>query len=173
MSPHSLRAWAPCGQTPVVSEPCRYTHVSVIAGISPEGKICSTVQSSSFKGADVVAFLKQALQEIGGRLLILWDGAAIHRCGEVKAYLKELALQAESELRPIELHLLPSYSPELNASEQVWKTLKCEMLRDKIFKNRTELLVEVKVAMETIAQQKQRIIKCFHHEKVGFIELKG
>jgi hypothetical protein len=41
-------------------------------------------QDRSFKGKDVVRFLKHALAQIPGKLLIIWDGSQIHRSQEVK-----------------------------------------------------------------------------------------
>ena len=36
-------------------------------------------QDRAFKGPDVVRFLKHALRQIGGKLIIIWDGSPIHR----------------------------------------------------------------------------------------------
>ena len=50
-------------------------------------------------------------------LVVIWDGAAIHRSESVKTLLKE---------KPGRVHLerLPAYSPELNPVELVWSHLK-------------------------------------------------
>ena len=41
------------------------------------------MQDHAYKGPDVVEFLKQLLAEIPGKLLVIWDGAPIHRCRAV------------------------------------------------------------------------------------------
>jgi hypothetical protein len=46
-----------------------------------------TEQERSFKGEDVVHFLKHLLRQIPGKLLIIWDGSPIHRGGAVKDFL--------------------------------------------------------------------------------------
>jgi hypothetical protein len=52
--------------------------------------------------------------QLPGLLLMLWDGAPIHRAQPVRAFLAQGAaarLQSES---------LPAYTPELNPSEGIW-----------------------------------------------------
>ncbi len=77
--PGVVTTWAPAGETPVLR--CRLTrdHLSVISAISPEGKLYLTMQDTAFDSDAVVILLKRLLQEIPGKLLIIWDGAPIHR----------------------------------------------------------------------------------------------
>ena len=51
----------------------------MISAISPEGQLYLTMQEPAFDSDGVVAFLKLLLKEIGGKVLIIWDGAPIHR----------------------------------------------------------------------------------------------
>ena len=46
-----------------------------------------TVQESSYKGPDVVSFLRHLLRHIPGKLLVLWDRAPIHCSKVVKKFL--------------------------------------------------------------------------------------
>lgn len=60
-----------------------------------------------------VKFLKKLTKRYSGKkILLLWDGAPWHR-GEVKDYLKGK--------HHLEILYFPSYSPELNPQEGVWK----------------------------------------------------
>ena len=65
------------------------------------------------QGPDIVAFLAELKQQLGGPFTVIWDGSNIHsRSRLVKAYLaKHPELVAET---------LPSYAPELNPDEGVW-----------------------------------------------------
>jgi hypothetical protein len=45
-----------------------------------------TEQERSFKGEDVVRFLKHLMRQIPGKLLVIWDGSPIHRGGAVKDF---------------------------------------------------------------------------------------
>jgi transposase len=53
-----------------------------------------------------------------GPLIVIWDGASIHRGEEVKRFL------AAGHGARIHLEPLPGYAPELNPDEGVWHTLK-------------------------------------------------
>jgi hypothetical protein len=50
-----------------------------MGGITPEGKLYLMVQEWAYRGADVVGFLKHLARHIVGKLLVLWDGAPVHR----------------------------------------------------------------------------------------------
>lgn len=89
--PAVVRTYAPIAQTPVLHEELsRDHHLSAMSGITLEGKLLLMMeQESSFKGEDVVRFLKHALRQITGKLLVIWDGSSpIHRSIVVKEFLK-------------------------------------------------------------------------------------
>lgn len=66
-----------------------------MSGITLEGKLLMMMeQESSFKGEDVVGFLKHALRQITGKLLVIWDGSPIHR----SIVVKEFFLKSGAEL---------------------------------------------------------------------------
>jgi DDE superfamily endonuclease len=67
----------------------------------------------------VVRFLRHLLTHLPGKLLVIWDGAPIHRGQPVKALL---AAGATGRLR---LEQLPGSAPDLNPLDQgVWHLLK-------------------------------------------------
>jgi hypothetical protein len=78
-----------------------------MGGITPEGKLYLMVQERAYRGEDVVGFLKHLARHITGKLLVLWDGAPIHRSRVVKEYLSNGAAHR------IHLEQLPAYAPGL------------------------------------------------------------
>ncbi len=62
--PAVVRSYAPVGQTPVLREKLSRDHLSVISAISLEGKLYIMEQERSFKGEDVVRFLKHLLGQV-------------------------------------------------------------------------------------------------------------
>ena len=64
--PTVVRTYAPIGQTPILQEQLSRDHLSVISGISLEGKLLMMEQERAFKGEAVVRFLRHALREIPG-----------------------------------------------------------------------------------------------------------
>ncbi len=64
-------------------------HLSVMSGISPAGRLYVQIQERSFKGADVISFLRHLLMHITGKILVVLDGCQIHRSNEIKKFLVE------------------------------------------------------------------------------------
>lgn len=87
-------------------------------GITPEGKLYLMVQEWANREVDVVGFLKHLARHIGGKLLVIWDEAPIHRIRVVKEYLSNGAAHQ------IHLEQVPGYAPELNPAEGIWNYLK-------------------------------------------------
>jgi hypothetical protein len=85
--PCVVRTYAPVGQTPVLREQLSRDHLSVISGISLEGKLFMMEQKRAFKGEDVVRFLRHLLRQISGKLLVVWDGSPIHHGRAVEDFL--------------------------------------------------------------------------------------
>jgi transposase len=110
----TVRTYAPVGKTPVLRVPLTHDHISAIGALTPEGRLFMQTQERSYKGPDVVGFLRLLLREIPGQLLIIWDGSPIHRSQAVKDFL------ASGAAARIYLERLPSYAPEFNPQEGVW-----------------------------------------------------
>ena len=126
-------------RTPVIRRKLSYDHlsaISAISAISMTGELYLAVQEHSYKGADVIRFLEQLLKQIPGKLLVIWDGAPIHRSKAVKEWLSQGAAQR------IQLEQLPGYAPELNPDEGVWRYLKRVELRNVICADLAELTVQ-------------------------------
>ena len=76
--PAAVRTWAPRGETPVLRAPLNYDNLSAISGITQAGKLYMRVFEQSISGGEVVRFLRHVLQEVSGKLTIVWDGLPAH-----------------------------------------------------------------------------------------------
>jgi hypothetical protein len=70
--PAVVRTYAPIGQTPILREQLSRDHLSVMSGITPEGKLLMMEQERSFKGPDVVRFLKSSSTPCAGFRASSW-----------------------------------------------------------------------------------------------------
>jgi transposase len=113
-----------------------------MSGITLEGRLLMVEQERAFKGPDVVRFLKHALRQIPGKLLIIWDGSPIHRAKVVKGFL------ADGAAARVQLEQLPGYAPGLNPDEGIWKHLKYVELKNVCCRSLSELRVELREAKE-------------------------
>jgi transposase len=152
--PAVVRSYAPVGQTPVLQEKLSRDHLSVISAISLEGKLYMMEQERSFKGEDVVRFLRHLLGQVSGKLLVVWDGSPIHRGRAVKDFL------AGGASRRLMLEQLPGYAPDLNPDEGIWKHLKCVELKNLCCQSLSELKVELRKAKERLRHKKHVILGC-------------
>ncbi len=152
--PTVVRTYAPVGKTPILHEKLTRDHLSAMSGITLEGKLLMLDQERAFKGEDVVGFLKHALGQIPGKLLIVWDGSPIHRSKAVKEFLKGGAAER------IRLEQLPGYAPELNPDEGIWKHLKYTELKNLCCQSLVELRVELRKAKERLRHKKHVILGC-------------
>jgi len=152
--PALVCTWAPVGEPPVVRAPGRYDHVSAISAITPSGQLLLHVQAEAYHGVDVVRFLKHVLRHIEGKLLIMWDGASIHRSLAIKAFL------AAGGAQRIHLERLPGYAPDLNPDEGIWSYLKDRELKNLVCANKRELRDELRRAVARLRHKRHVIQGC-------------
>jgi transposase len=152
--PSVVRTYAPIGQTPVLHEQLSRDHLSAMSGITLEGKLMMMEQDRAFKGPDVVRFLKHALRQIPGKLLIIWDGSPIHRSRVVEEFL------AAGAAARVQLEKLAGYAPELNPDEGIWKHLKYVELKNVCCRSLLELRRELRKAKERLRHKRDVIFGC-------------
>lgn len=134
--PSVLRTWAPRGQTPVLRYCFNWKRLSAISGITPQGYLYLLLRDGTIRSEQVVEFLRYLLRCRKDRMLIVWDGAPIHRSGLVKAFLRQ-------HRRRLSVESLPPYAPELNPDEHVWAYLKYVGLANFCPRHLTDLRNEI------------------------------
>jgi len=114
----AMRTWAPRGQTPLLRVKLTRDHVAAMSGITLDGRLFLQVREGNYDSAAVVDFLRVLLRKVSGKLLVIWDGAPIHRGLAVKDFLRRGAAKR------LHLEQLPGYAPDLNPDEGIWTYLK-------------------------------------------------
>lgn len=151
--PAVVRTYAPRGQTPVLREWLTRKPLSVIAAINIQGRLYCQVRECAFDAVAVAEFLRHLLRVVPGKILVIWDGAPIHRSKTIKAFL-----QAEGDGR-LELEALPGYAPDLNPLDTgVWHWLKDVALANVCAANLAELKQELRAAINQL-RRKPAVIK--------------
>jgi transposase len=128
--------------------------LSAISAISQDGHLYFDLQTSGYTSANVVEFLKKLRRQIRKPLLIIWDGAPIHKGHVITDYLKAGAA------RYIQLEKLPGYAPELNPDEGVWGYLKRVELKNVCCANLGELSRKVKYGVTKLRRKRQVLLGC-------------
>jgi transposase len=150
----AVRTWAPRGQTPVLPVKLTRDHLSAISGITPAGRLFMQVRSDSYNAAAVVGFLRVLMRKISGPIVVIWDGAPIHRGHEIKDFLKRGAAKR------LHLEQLPSYAPDLNPDEGIWNYLKRVELGNVCCSDLEQLQRALIRARERLRHKKEIIKSC-------------
>jgi transposase len=152
--PGRVRTWAPCGETPLLHARLTRDHLSVISAITPAGRLLLQVQDRPFRSADCARFLQHLLRHLPGKLLVLWDGAPIHRAQPIKDLL------AQGAAGRLHLERLPAYAPEVNPDEGIWNYLKRVELRNLVCDDLPELRNELRLAVQRLRRRPHVIQGC-------------
>ena len=86
--------------------------LSAIAGLTLR-HFYFQLHPGAIKGPQVIGFLRQLQRQLPSRILLIWDGAPVHRSRLVQDFL-----QANSAWLHVER--LPAYAPEPNPVEYLW-----------------------------------------------------
>ncbi len=152
--PGVVRTYAPRGETPILHALLTHEHLSAISGLTLDGRLLIQIRERAFRGPAVVAFLCHLLRYIPGKLLVIWDGAPIHRAQPVKEFL------AQGAAARLQLEQLPGYAPELNPDEGIWNYLKHVELRNVCCGDLPELRLELSLAVKRLRHKRQVLRGC-------------
>ena len=114
---HAGTTWAPRGQTPLVRTTGARFSVNLISAVTPQGKLRFSVVDGTLTAPRFIEFCRRLLHDAQAPVFLIVDGHPVHRSKAVKTFVAS----TEGALR---LFYLPSYSPELNPDEWVWKNVK-------------------------------------------------
>jgi transposase len=145
--PSVVRTYAPRALTPVLRVKLTRDHLSVMGGMTPEGRIYTLVRRTSLNGSHSVEFLVHLMRVAGQRLLVIWDGSPIHR----RTLVREFVADGRGKVR---LEALPGYAPDLSPwDEGGWNHLKNVEMRNLICKDLEELHEEFHLAVRRLRQK--------------------
>ena len=147
--------WARVGQQPVVKTTGRRKAYKVFGLIELfSGRLFYQGIEGRFNGASYVAFLTTVLEQTTQPLFLVQDGAPYHRAAPVTAFFD----QHRDRLHVIRL---PSYSPDYNPIEFLWRATKRAATHNRYFPEFTDLIASVEDALATFARQPDRVKALF------------
>jgi transposase len=152
--PGLVRTYAPEAHTPVLWAKHTHDHLSVMGGMTPEGKVYTLARQESLNGLHVVEFLAHLRHVAGERLLVIWDGSPIHR----RAAVQDFVAATRGKIR---VEALPGYAPDLNPwDEGGWHHLKNVAMRNLVCRDLEELHQEFYLAIARL-RQKPPLLRSF------------
>lgn len=158
---HSGTTWAPVGKTPVVQTTGARFSLNIIGAITPRGDFRFMTYKGSMDAALFIDFLERLIDGCERRIHLIVDGHPVHRSKAVKTFVEE-----KSE--HIELHLLPSYSPELNPVEQVWNHAKNHQIGKQVITGPDQLKSMAISALRRLQKMPDIIRGFFRHPECSY-----
>ncbi len=152
--PGLVRTYSPEGSTPVLREKQTRDHLSVMGGMTPEGKVYTLARQKPLNGTHSIEFLIHLQRVANERLLVIWDGSPIHRRGEVMDFVA-------GTRGKIRLEALPGYAPDLNPwDEGGWDHLKHVQSRNVVCRDLEELHEQFHLAIDRL-RHRPRLVRSF------------
>lgn len=147
--------WAPKGQQPTVKTSGNRKAYKVFGAIEyGSGRLFYKGQTEKLNAKTYIEFLKHILRSTRGHLIIIHDGAPYHRARAVKEFfeLKKDRLTASR---------LPTYSPDYNPIERLWRKAKRLGTHLNYFPTFDSLVQKVEETMQTLLKRTDEILTLF------------
>jgi transposase len=152
--PGLVRTYAPKARTPVVREKQTRDHLSVMGGMTPQGKVYTLVRRKPLNGLHCIEFFEHLRAMTGRKVLVIWDGSPIHR----RVAVKEFVEQSKGK---VVVEQLPGYAPDLNPwDEGGWHHLKKVEMRNLVTHDLEELHEQFYLALDRL-RQKPHMVRSF------------
>lgn len=146
--------WAKKGETPKVKVTGNRGSIAVSSAISPAGRMVFRIEKGRVTSKTFIDFLRQIMKNHKWRkVIVIADNSPTHTAKAVENFIKE-------NRNRIAVYYLPTYSPDLNPDEDVWKYLKNVKLKAHQARNKKEFTPLVRSKMKSM-QRKPNLIKSF------------
>ena len=143
--------WAPIGQQPVVKTTGVRKAYKVFGLIEYfSGRLFCQGLTGRFNGPGYVAFLSGVLEQTTEPLFLVQDGAPYHRAAPVKAFF-------EQHRARLHVTQLPSYSPDYNPIEFLWRATKRQATHNRYFPQFGDLIASVEEALAFFGAHPERV----------------
>ena len=148
------KTWAKKGETPKMKVTGNRGSIAVSSAISPAGRMVFRIEKGRATSKTFIDFLKQIIKNHRWRkVIVIVDNSPTHTAKAVHEFIK-------NNKSKIAVYYLPTYSPDLNPDEDVWRYLKNVKLKAHQARNKEEFKPLVLSKMQSI-QRKPNVIKSF------------
>lgn len=147
--------WSPIGYQPKLKTKGNRKSYKIFGLIEYfTGKLIYQGIDSRINSTSYIDFLKFAQKKIKGNAIIIHDGARYHKSALTKEYY-------QSVKNRIDFIQLPSYSPDYNPIEHLWRKVKRSHTHLVYFKSFEDLIFKVELALQEISKKKDEILSLF------------
>ncbi len=119
------------------------------------------IYDDKFTAEVLIQFLEQLLKSSDRKIHLILDNLRVHHAKVVKQWLADKEQQ-------IEIHYLPSYSPELNPDEYLNCDLKAKFRAGAPTRKKGQMKEKIKNHMQTIQSKPDTVRSYFKHNKIKY-----
>jgi transposase len=105
-----------------------------------------------FQSDSYQTFLLHLLSQVSGKVILIQDGARYHTSKATREFF-------EQHKERLIIHQLPSYSPDYNPIEYLWKKVKTAATHNRYFDQFVKLVASVDEALKVLATQADEILR--------------
>jgi transposase len=157
--------WAGRGHPPLVKTSGKRKAYKVFGAIEFfRGRLFSRGIEGRFNSQSYQEFVRYVLSQTTAHLFWIQDGARYHTCASTQQFFQE-------HQERLTVWQLPSYSPDYNPSEYLWRNIKKEATHNKYFAHFEQLTQAVEKTLAHFARAPQRVLGLFgrYCEKTGLL----
>lgn len=143
--------WAPRGQQPVVKTGGKRKGYKVFGLIDYfTGRLFSQGHTERFNAASYSAFVQRVLTATEQPIILIQDGARYHTAAATQTFFAQHAAR-------LTVHQLPSYSPDYNPIEHLWRNVKRHNTHNRYFPEFSDLTTAVETALTHFQQHPEEV----------------
>jgi len=116
------------------------------------GRLIYQGTEQRFQSDSYQAFLLHLLSQVAGPIILIQDGARYHTSKATREFL-------EQHQERLTVYQLPSYSPDYNPIEYLWKKVKTNATHNRYFAEFVKLVKSVDQALKVFATQSTEILR--------------
>jgi len=116
------------------------------------GRLIYQGTEQRFQSDSYQAFLLHLLSQVAGPIILIQDGARYHTSKATREFL-------EQHQERLTVYQLPSYSPDYNPIEYLWKKVKTNATHNRYFAEFVKLVKSVDQALKVLATQSTEILR--------------
>lgn len=116
------------------------------------GRLVYQGTETRFQSDSYQSFLQYLLSQVSGTIILIQDGARYHTSKATREFLEE-------HKKRLIVYQLPSYSPDYNPIEYLWKKVKSNATHNRYFAEFVKLVKSVEVALQVLTTQSDEILR--------------
>ena len=155
------RSYAPKGKTPIRRSRGAREQINMISSITNQGKVRFMFYKEKMCSDLLIKFMKRLIRSADRKVYLILDNLRVHHSKLVKAWLQE-------HKAFIEIHYLPSYSPDLNPDEFLNSDLKNNLSQKPAKRTKGQWEKNAKAHMRSVQKRPLHIMSFFRAEPIKY-----